>query len=96
MIKILINQDPDACIYCNSHEIRASTLTNDGSEVYRDVECLECNRDWTERFELTSISITDYEFGLVSYEASLRFGMQMPRDYKPKPRYSLEEITDEK
>lgn len=81
MIKILIKQDPDTCIYCNSNEINAKAGIMKETEIHRDVECLECNRDWTEVFELTSISITDYEFGLVSYEASLKFGMQMPRNY---------------
>lgn len=46
------------CPFCKSHDIAAGKPQLDG-DVWSDVECLTCKREWKDVFTLSSIEMTD-------------------------------------
>ena len=47
---------PDNCPVCDSDNINGGHIDAGDISAWRDVCCLDCGAEWTERFELTGIA----------------------------------------
>jgi transcription elongation factor Elf1 len=48
--------DPDECPFCGSIDITASNGDFGYKTAFRDVQCNDCGKIWTEEFKLTGIT----------------------------------------
>jgi hypothetical protein len=82
-IRVLILKEPVHCIYCNSNalEVTEAPIQVQRGELNREVVCSNCGKTWIEYFSIRDIEIPENYFGKVSFDASLKYGMQMPRNY---------------
>ena len=43
------------CPYCGSADIEGSSLEVDGGSTIQKIYCLDCDREWTDVYQLTGI-----------------------------------------
>ena len=60
-LKQLVKEGVEACIYCGSGELspRGFKQENTTREVWEDVECKACGREWKEVYTLSDIENVD-------------------------------------
>lgn len=44
------------CLYCGSEELSGGELTLDGPIGWANVQCINCEREWVDRYELTGVT----------------------------------------
>jgi len=49
--------DPDACPFCGSTNIIGGYVDCGSDMAFRDVQCNDCQKVWTEEFKLIGITI---------------------------------------
>jgi len=47
---------PNNCPICDSDNISGAPIDAGDNAAWREVSCLDCGAEWTERFELTGLS----------------------------------------
>ncbi len=53
--------DPDACPFCGSTNIIGGYVDCGSDMAFRDVQCNDCQKVWTEEFKLTGITIDNFK-----------------------------------
>ena len=49
-------ENPNKCPYCNSDDLNARSLEGgEHNQVWRDVECMECQKVWSEIFTMSDV-----------------------------------------
>lgn len=49
-------EHPNNCPVCDSENINGSHIEAGDEAAWREISCLDCGAEWTERFELTGVS----------------------------------------
>lgn len=52
-------RNPLRCPFCGGPDIQAGDMTPALRDIYQSVLCLRCNRQWTEMYVLTDISLEE-------------------------------------
>lgn len=52
-------KDPYNCIYCGSDDIQGMDFDAESIYTYREVKCRNCQKQWTEEFTLTNVTLED-------------------------------------
>jgi transcription elongation factor Elf1 len=47
--------NPDECPHCNSEHLSADTMENDTNTCWRQIRCVNCDKEWREVYQLASI-----------------------------------------
>lgn len=54
-IKKYLKQGGVNCPYCGSSNIEGDSFDVDAGNVYQDIRCLECDKEWCDEYSLTGI-----------------------------------------
>jgi len=52
-------KDPNHCPFCGYDGISADHIEADDTKAWRDVECPQCGKSWTEGFELYCVTFDE-------------------------------------
>mgnify|MGYP001565147231 CR=1 FL=1 len=56
-IKRYVNKGFSKCPFCKSDDIQGDSIEVDGHSVWQEIECMNCQAEWTDIYTLTNMEV---------------------------------------